>query len=144
MANIERILANNAALRECVEIAENLPDAGGGNTVQIATGSFENTAEYIDCGFSPDIVCIHLPELTDYGEKICNGLCCYMATAEYETIGEAQGRYGRISTTNDLTTCYVQFEKRETGFFKTAVTEKKDGKETVASETYSYTAIKYT
>ena len=144
MANIERILANNAALRECVEIAENLPDAGGGNTVQIATGSFENTDEYIDCGFSPDIVCIHLPELTDYGEKVYADMCCYMATAEYEAIGEAQGRYGYIGTTNDLTTCYVQFEKRETGFWKTEVTAKKNGRETAAPKTNSYTAIKYT
>ena len=144
MANIERILANNAALRECVEIAENLPDAGGGNTVQIATGSFENTAEYIDCGFSPDIVCIHLPELTDYGEKICNGLCCYMATAEYGAAGEAHGRYGYIDVTNNITTCYVYFEKEETGFWKSQVAEEKNGKETYPSKTYSYNAIKYT
>lgn len=30
MTNTERIQANNTKLRECIEIAENLPDAGGG------------------------------------------------------------------------------------------------------------------
>lgn len=32
MANKERIQANNAELREAIEMAENLPDAGGGGT----------------------------------------------------------------------------------------------------------------
>ena len=30
MTNTERITAHNTSLRECIEIAENLPDAGGG------------------------------------------------------------------------------------------------------------------
>ena len=29
MDNKERILSNNAKLRECIELAKNLPDAGG-------------------------------------------------------------------------------------------------------------------
>ena len=144
MANIERILANNAALRECVEIAENLPDAGGGNTVQIATGSFENTDEYIDCGFSPDIVCIHLPELTDYGEKVYSDLCCYMQEAPLFAIGKAIGQYGYIGAETSITTCSVSFEKTENGFYVSAIAEEKNGKTTHPSRTFSYTAIKYT
>ena len=32
MTNAELIQANNAKLRECIELANNLPDAVGGNT----------------------------------------------------------------------------------------------------------------
>jgi hypothetical protein len=39
MTNTERIQANNEELRECIELAENLPDAGTGGTVTVTLQS---------------------------------------------------------------------------------------------------------
>lgn len=38
MTNNERIQANNAELRKCIEMAENLPDAGGLEVIEFPTG----------------------------------------------------------------------------------------------------------
>lgn len=47
MTNTERIQANNAELREAIEMAENLPDAGGGGT---PTPAQEKTVEITENG----------------------------------------------------------------------------------------------
>lgn len=47
MTNTERIQANNAELREAIEMAENLPDAGGGGT---PTPTQEKTVDITDNG----------------------------------------------------------------------------------------------
>lgn len=47
MTNTERLQANNAELRECIEIAESLPDVGGGGT---PTPSQEKTVNITDNG----------------------------------------------------------------------------------------------
>jgi hypothetical protein len=63
MANIERIQANNAALRECIETAENLPEAGGGSEpdprdqyqrVEYIESAEEETYPYIITDFYGD------------------------------------------------------------------------------------------
>lgn len=48
MTNNERITANNAELREAIEMAESLPEAGGGVSVQADWNQTdENAADFI-------------------------------------------------------------------------------------------------
>jgi hypothetical protein len=47
MTNTERIQANNADLRECIELAENLPNAGGGGE---STPTQEKTIDITENG----------------------------------------------------------------------------------------------
>lgn len=66
MTNTERILANNAELREAIEIAENLPDAGGvANPVieplEITENGTYTTPDNVD-GYSPVAVNVPIPE----------------------------------------------------------------------------------
>lgn len=49
MTNTERIQANNAALRECIETAENLPDAGsGGEDVTAETAAYTEKMQELE------------------------------------------------------------------------------------------------
>lgn len=50
MTNTERIQANNAELREAIQIAENLPNAGGGASVTIAKALIRRGIGYVDTG----------------------------------------------------------------------------------------------
>ena len=43
MTNTARIQANNADLRECIDIAKNLPNAGTGGNAEIYKGTYEVT-----------------------------------------------------------------------------------------------------
>lgn len=48
MTNTERITANNASLRECINAAENLPDAGGGDDTRFRDYIEGTLTEIID------------------------------------------------------------------------------------------------
>lgn len=66
MTNTERIQANNAELRECIEIAENLPDVGGGAEPVIEALSVTANGAYtapdgVD-GYSPVTVNVPVPD----------------------------------------------------------------------------------
>lgn len=121
--------------------------AGGGSTVQIATGSFENFAQYIECGFSPDIICVHLPEpLIDGIESLCSDICCFLAVDGKSGSGLGFGRYGtvKLGAAEDITECHTSFDRVESGFLLSSISETKNGVTTYPSKTYTYTAIKYT
>lgn len=120
--------------------------AGGGSAVQIATGSFENKEQYIECGFYPDIICVHLPEpLIDVRDNICSDICCFLAVDGKSSSGEAFGQYGNRSyEEEDITKCYCSFDRYNSGFYISGVSETKNGVTTKPSKTYTYTAIKYT
>lgn len=65
MTNTERIQANNASLRECIETAESLPDAG--SNVEAWTGKI-----YRDRGLGdiPNIIVLYTDEKLTHCEKI--------------------------------------------------------------------------
>lgn len=86
MTNTERIQAHNEELRECIELAENLPNAGGGEAVEPIIESLEVTEngtytapDGVD-GYSPVSVNVPIPDgyivpsgtktITDNGEHI--------------------------------------------------------------------------
>lgn len=66
MMNNERIMANNAELRECIEIAENLPDAGGSVAPVIESLSVTENGTYVVPdgvdGYSPVTVEVPIPD----------------------------------------------------------------------------------
>lgn len=69
MTNTERIQANNTDLRECIELAENLPDASGSGEVvepviealDITENGTYTAAEGVD-GYSPITVSVPIPD----------------------------------------------------------------------------------
>lgn len=54
MTNTERIQANNEELREAIEMAESLPDAGGMSFTVDETLSFENGVLSVNTAEEPD------------------------------------------------------------------------------------------
>lgn len=67
MTNTERIQANNAELRECIETAENLPDAGGAvadsviQPLEVTENGAYTAPDGVD-GYSPVVVDVPIPE----------------------------------------------------------------------------------
>ena len=66
MTNTERIQANNAELREAIEMAENLPDAGGVANPVIEPLSITENGTYtapegVD-GYTPVVVNVPIPD----------------------------------------------------------------------------------
>ena len=65
MTNTERIQANNASLRECIETAENLPNAGG-SSIEAWTGKIYGAK---GLGDFPNMIVLYTDEKLTHCEK---------------------------------------------------------------------------
>ena len=121
-----------------------------GATVQTATGSFVGIGTYgeiatINCGFSPDVVFIHLPDAyTEDGHPYVNDMCANTAAVE---VGGDICCVAPIGELYDDTYLFAfgYIRKTETGFIPSSFFEMAmTGDYWYTTKTYGYTAIKYT
>lgn len=102
MTNDERIQANNVELREAIELAESLPDAGEGGTDARFKDYFEGTlTEIVDSTITKlkakafrsagSVTLIDLPNCTSVGESVFRE--CTMTTLNMPKLTEATQTY---------------------------------------------------
>ena len=144
------IQENTTALRNLLDIANALPNAGGGTTVQKKTGSFTGIGTYgsianINCGFMPDVLFIHLSDAyTEGGIPLLNDMAINLSAVDIEGTAKGTSSIGEI---NDGTSKFVNgyIKKTSNGFIPSSFVEiAMNGDYAYTTKTYTYTAIKYT
>lgn len=133
---------------EGINIEGTAEPSSGGSISQIATGSFTSLGSggvvtSVDCGFTPDVLFVHLPEgYTEGNNRYVNDIAVNLSA----TSGSCTG----VSMSGDLYTGYLYVglyvRKLESGFQIYSIYEQEMSGEYWYPEgkIYSYTAIKYT
>lgn len=121
-----------------------------GVTVKAATGTITANGNYephinVNCGFSPDVVFIHLPDIyTEGGVQYPNDMAAYTANAEFNKMICCWSSIGEM-VDDTFTLAFAYIQKTENGFIASAFGEQSlSGDYWYTTKTYGYTAIKYT
>lgn len=120
----------------------------GGTTVQKKTGTFQGIGSHgeianVNCGFSPDVVFIHLPDaFTEGGNPYVNDMAAYTGTADIGEMVMCSSFIGELYQEYQIAFGYII--RTENGFIATSFGEQAlNGEYWYTTKTYGYTAIKY-
>lgn len=95
---------------------------------------------YIDCGFTPDFVVIHIPDMPN--SPVHCAMCAYLTNFSSE---EAQLCYSCFNLNGVDVDISCHISRIETGFYVHNLVEKPQGElQKPSTRTFNYTAIKYT
>lgn len=153
------LLTNNTEkLRLILNEINSLPNRSenSGNSVQTKVGTFTANGAArpfidIECGFSPDVVFVSLPDsYMNYNINSQNDICLNMTTIEDAETNEnavivAAGVSGYENDDEEnITMTSIYAQKLTTGFRVYAIYEQEtNGSWEYTTKTYSYTAIKF-